>query len=56
MHDWVFLELNFLWQDGSCHLKFKNAASETKFINSIGVRKLILPRQKEWGACCRGFS
>lgn len=49
MHDWVFLEANFLWHDGSCKLKFKNSSSETKFINFTGVRKLIIPKQEEWG-------
>ncbi len=49
MHDWVFLELHFLWHDGSCNLKFKDAISSEKFITCIGVRKLTVPRQEAWG-------
>jgi hypothetical protein len=58
MHDWLFLELNFFWQDGICSIKLKDSESQIKHIKCIDVRKLILPRMEPWGesASINGFS
>ncbi len=49
MHDWVFLGLNFLWDDGSCVLKFRDASSAERQICASGIKMLVVPRLGEWG-------
>lgn len=50
MHDWVLVNVLFLWEEGGrCRIELRDSLSKKRFIDAFGVSKLLVPRKEEWG-------
>jgi len=49
MHDWVLVDVRFEWETGALTVAFRNARSETVYLEASGVRELRIPKAEEWG-------
>lgn len=50
MHDWVLVNVLFLWEEGGrCRIEFRDSSSKSRYVNASGVSKLLVPRKEEWG-------
>lgn len=50
MHDWVLVNILFLWEEGGrCRIEFRDSLSQNRYVNASGVSKLSVPRKEDWG-------